>query len=124
MISRGLWLVAGAVLGVTGYRRITRMLRPAPGRRAVREPSRPPVAVAGVVPSRELPAASGVLLVRVLRAVGHTGRETGLFLRDVRMGMAEYLDRHPGRSGNTLITQPPRASLAGPGEEDDSKDGR
>jgi len=58
MIRRAFWLVAGAVLGITGYRRLTRLV-------SAGKASRPS------------------------RAAG-----TAAFMRDVRAGMAEYMDRH------------------------------
>ena len=58
MIRRAFWLVAGAALGITGCRRLTR-------------------------------------LVGAGKASRH-GRSaaTAAFMRDVRAGMAEYMDRH------------------------------
>jgi hypothetical protein len=79
MIRRGFWLVLGAALGVTGYRRAGRLARAMlPGRR----------------PAGRL-------------AVGGTGGTggTAAFLRDVRDGMDEYLDRHPRYPGPTLEGQ-------------------
>ncbi len=79
MIRRMIWLAIGAVLGITGYRRLTRaaksllphgdLLAPL-GRRA-----------AGSAPPRRQPASDA-------------GAGTVAFVRDVRAGMAEYLDRH------------------------------
>jgi hypothetical protein len=82
VIRRLFWLLAGAVLGVTGYRRagrFARSLRPASavgpaGRvlRAVARPGHPAVRSAGQpAPGRVAP-----------------------FLADVRDGMEIYLDRH------------------------------
>lgn len=87
MIRRGFWLAAGAVLGVTGYRKATRLARLitnppgapralAPGGRAVEARPRQP------------------LTARVGAAAG--------FARDVRDGMAEYRDLHPRRLGRRL----------------------
>jgi len=39
MIRRGFWLVAGAVLGVTGYRKVTRMTQALTGRGKPRRPA-------------------------------------------------------------------------------------
>lgn len=66
MICRGFWLAAGAVLGVTGYRKATRLARALTGQQAVR---RARTARAGFV------SAAG-------------------FAADVRDGMAEYWDLH------------------------------
>jgi hypothetical protein len=78
MIGRAIWLVLGAVLGITGYRRVTRaarallphgeLLGPANRRSAAATPARRPASRAGT--------------------------ETVAFVRDVRTGMADYLDRH------------------------------
>jgi hypothetical protein len=88
MIRRLFWLLAGAVLGVTGYRRAGRFARSLRPASAVR------------------PAG------RVLRAVtwpGHpaTGRAGGAardhvapFLADVRDGMEMYLDHHAAQPGD------------------------
>ena len=151
MIGRGFWLLAGAVLGVSGYRRLVRAARsvllpgggPGPARRALTgadldgsERTGTDLAVtrqsgrgaAGAQPVRRPVTAPGdAALVRAqrhaLRAAIHLGRGTGAFIRDVRIGMAEYMDRHSGRSGNTLLTQRARASVTGPGS-DNSEDGR
>lgn len=102
MIRRAFWLVLGAALGITGYRRLDRLASSiAPrwlrtgtqeatglGRRAALRPARPDALPAGHCPA--IPAAQ---------------RSTKRFLSDVREGMAEYIDRHPGRSGNTLEGQ-------------------
>jgi hypothetical protein len=60
MIRRTFWLMAGAALGIAGYRRLTTLVNAGKGPRAVRV---------------NRPAAGG-------------------FMRDVRAGMAEYMDRH------------------------------
>lgn len=99
MIRRGFWLVVGAALGVTGYRRAGKLARALqPGRRPLR---------------RGRPAG------------------TAAFLRDVRDGMDEYLERHPGRRGPSLDGQQVRGRLrADPGrsqeypDTDYAKDGR
>jgi hypothetical protein len=94
VIRRLFWLIAGAVLGVTGYRRATRLarsLRPgSAGRPAAR-------AVAAVLGPGLAPARDGV----------------GPFLADVRDGMDQYLDRHSPQTGRTLDAQP-AAPLASP----------
>jgi hypothetical protein len=94
VIRRLLWLLAGALLGVTGYRRATRLarsLRPGGAARAVAAMLGPGQAV----------ARDGV----------------GPFLADVRDGMDEYLDRHAPRTGPTLDSQPAaRPPLASPSD--------
>jgi hypothetical protein len=64
VIRRGFWLAAGAVLGVTGYRRATRFAR----------------ALAGQPSAQRARTAAGGLV----SAAG--------FAKDVRDGMAEYWD--------------------------------
>jgi hypothetical protein len=87
MIRRGFWLAAGAVLGVTGYRKATRLARMitsspgapralAPGVRAAQARVRPP------------------LSLRIGAAAS--------FARDVRDGMAEYRDLHARQLGRRL----------------------
>jgi hypothetical protein len=58
MIRRAIWLLAGAGLGIAGYRRMIRMVRAGRARRP------------------------------------GTATGTAAFIRDVRTGMAEYMDRH------------------------------
>ena len=80
MIRRLIWLIIGAVLGITGYRRVSRAaksLLPAPNLLA-------PLARRAPGAGQARPAARG----------GGAGTGTVEFIRDVRAGMAEYLDRH------------------------------
>ena len=105
MIRRLFWMIVGALLGVTGYRRAGRLAR------AMRPGRRP----------------AGRLAVR---GTGGTGG-TAVFLRDVRAGMDEYLDRHPRHPGPTLEGQQvPGRPRAGRGRSqeypgiDYAKDGR
>ena len=83
MIRRLIWLAVGALLGITGYRRLTRAaksllphgdLLAALGFRS--ETSGPARRTPAGAPSRDV------------------GAGTVAFVRDVRAGMAEYLDRH------------------------------
>ena len=112
MIRRGFWLAAGAMLGVAGYRRATRLGRwlTSPGddprnpRRAggtwatpspaglggqpagsVGTPGTPGAALAAP-PSHRAATRRASTVARVLAAVS--------FVRDVRQGMAEYSDLH------------------------------
>jgi hypothetical protein len=92
MMRRLFWVIVGALLGVTGYRRLRRLTRavtlggrrdPAPGKAW----------------------ASGA----------------ALFARDVREGMELYADRHPRLAGRTLEGQQARARRpqgAGPRDDD------
>lgn len=106
MIRRGFWLAAGAVLGVTGYRRATRFARaltgqqPARTRRGTGQPGAHRASTAQPSAERARAAAAGLV-----SAAG--------FARDVRDGMAEYWDLHRDELANprTLGSQsaPPRA---------------
>ena len=98
MIRRGFWLLTGAALGVSGYRKASRLSRAASARAAAaRADDRPAVhraddhrAAAGRVPAAPWP----------VRLIAGTRAASG-FVRDVRVGMAEYRDlngREPGRS--------------------------
>jgi hypothetical protein len=104
VIGRLGWLAAGVVLGVAGYRRVSRLAR------SISPVARP----AG----RSRPGA---------------GERRGIqpFVRDVRDGMELYLDRHSGPAGPTLEGQQVAPRLSGragvngddPGT-DNAKDGR
>ena len=121
-MRRGLWLAAGAVLGVAGYRRATRVVDTLAhgGLRAVIPPGQHRGRSRGVVSlgqHRGGPGSAGRQAVHtsattVTAAVtgspdsaGHStpGRPTSTaakiaatagFVRDVREGMAEYLELH------------------------------
>lgn len=79
MIRRIIWLVAGAVLGIAGYRRVTR-------------------AAKALVPSGDLLTPLGRRIAGSARGQRvperRAGAGTAAFVRDVRTGMAEYMDRH------------------------------
>jgi len=77
MIRRGFWLVLGATLGISGYRRLSRAAKAL----------LPHGQLVSQLPGRG-PAAPG------RRAAGRASGETIAFVRDVRTGMADYLDRH------------------------------
>ena len=87
MIRRLFWLIAGVLLGVTGYRRATRLARAValggPGSRRARMAARPN--------GRDL------------------ARGAAEFAHDVREGMELYTDRHPRLAGRTLEGQRARA---------------
>ena len=120
MIGRFCWLVAGAVLGVTGYRRASRLvcsIRP------------------GNLARQALPAIRpGAPAARLAGPAVHRhggGDRLAPFARDVRDGMEIYLDRHSGQPGPTLGGQQAAARLTGqPGMNgrypgtDNAKDGR
>lgn len=82
MIRRAIWLVLGAAAGIAGYRKLTR-------------------AAKTLLPQGELlgPAghrAAGAADPRQASGRGH-GAGTAAFVRDVRAGMADYLDRRRDR---------------------------
>ncbi len=95
MMRRLFWMIVGALLGVTGYRRVSRLIRAvtAGGRRGDRQH-------AGWT------------------RAGWT-RSAILFARDVREGMETYTDRQPRLAGRTLEGQQARAERV-----DYAKDGR
>jgi hypothetical protein len=108
-MRRGFWLVTGAVIGVTGYRRAARLGRTLTGQRpgvstlqAARRPSSPiqlrwrsPLVLSMRAPaSRTTPARPAA---RIASAAG--------FVKDVHEGMAEYWDLHRGEIDRTLGTQ-------------------
>ncbi len=81
MIRRGSWLLLGAVLGISGYRRLTRAAKA--------------LMPQGELASQLRQAGHGPAATRPSRrAAGRAGAETIAFVRDVRTGMADYLDRH------------------------------
>ena len=80
MIRRLFWLIAGVLLGVTGYRRATRLAR---------------AFALGATGSRRAGIAA---------AAAHATAAAG-FVRDVRDGMAEYWDLHRSESDRTLGSQ-------------------
>jgi hypothetical protein len=91
LIRRLFWLIAGVLLGVTGYRRATRLARAValggPGSRRTGTAARPH--------GRDLM------------------RGAAEFAHDVREGMELYTDRHPRLAGRTLEGQQTRAHRPG-----------
>jgi hypothetical protein len=103
MMRRGFWLAAGAVLGVAGYRKASRLARsvtgaPVPGR--MLGPG-----------SRARGAGSGEAgaPVPVTVPMGARIRSAASFARDVREGMAEYRELHGRQLGRSLGKQRGRA---------------
>jgi hypothetical protein len=108
-MRRGLWLAAGAVLGVAGYRRATRMVDTLAhgGFRGVVPPSQHRGG-SGSAGRRAVQGSATALTAAVTGrpdSAGHStpGRPastaakiaaTAGFVRDVRDGMAEYLELH------------------------------
>jgi len=112
MIRRLFWVTVGALAGVTGYRRVSRLARAAGlgGRSSAGRRS---------------------------RAGAGWAHDAALFARDVREGMELYADRQPRLAGRTLEGQRARTRQrphgAAPGEQgrrpaypgiDYAKDGR
>ena len=95
MIRRLFWLIVGAVLGVTGYRRLTQLAR------SVR------------------PGAA-----RRRRRTGTLAGGAARFAHDVREGMELYMDRHPGLTDRRLGGQQGSGQHPGPWYIDYAKDGR
>jgi hypothetical protein len=93
MIRRVFWMTAGALLGVTGYRRVSRLAR------AVTAGAR----TGDRTHRRARNLASGGWAHR------GWGHGAALFARDVRDGMELYADRHPRLAGRTLEGQQARA---------------
>jgi hypothetical protein len=89
MIRRLFWMTAGALLGVTGYRRVSRLAR------TVTAGARPGDRARGDLTSGGW----------ARRGWTHAAR----FARDVRDGMELYADRHPRLAGRTLESQQARA---------------
>jgi hypothetical protein len=116
VIRRGFWLATGAVLGVTGYRRLTRFARDLTGSAGGALPTGTPgegarTAAGDAAPPRLAPRAAAGYPVRRPRA-GTVARivATMRFARDVRAGMAEYLDLHHRELARTLGSRSGRAS--------------
>ena len=108
-MRRGFWLVTGAVLGVTGYRKANHIVRSLTGQASPSGalPTRPrqlspielrwrsPLALSMRSPARAAkPARRGD---RMTSAAG--------FVRDVHAGMAEYWDLHRADIDRTLGSQ-------------------
>jgi hypothetical protein len=90
VIRRGFWLVAGAVLGVTGYRRATRLARslaPAVSSRTGRD------AGSRTTGGTRRPVLSGRAVLAGAARAGRGATQGAAFVRDVSDGMAEYWDR-------------------------------
>ena len=108
-MRRGLWLAAGAVLGVAGYRRATRMVDtlargglrgvvpPGQHRGGSRSAGRLPVHGSATTVSADLagrPESAGHSAPGRPASTAAKIAATAGFVRDVRDGMAEYLELH------------------------------
>jgi hypothetical protein len=114
MIRRGFWLAAGAVLGVAGYRRATRLVdgltrtvtvgQPRPDRqgRAGADNQVAPFGRGGAVSRQESAHRKATTAARIGSAVG--------FAQDVRDGVAEYLELHHRELARNLGDRSDRTS--------------
>jgi hypothetical protein len=100
MIRRGFWLVTGAAIGVTGYRRASRVARSC-------WPARPGSALvpAGGPARPQPPVITGRGVLAAAAAAGRGTAQGIAFARDVREGVAEYLDRQQDEAGRSLDSQ-------------------
>jgi hypothetical protein len=100
MIRRGFWVAVGAVLGVSGYRRASRLARTV-------FPARPGSALAAGRPAGARPTLiTGRSLLAAAASAGRGTAQGVAFARDVREGVAEYLDRQGDQAtGRTLDSQ-------------------
>jgi hypothetical protein len=100
MIRRGFWLVAGAAIGVAGYRKATRLARTLTGQSSV-----PRLTQGGGTSVAPWPVRLGV-----------GARSAAAFARDVRDGMADYLADHGGSGPAGYGSGPAGADPADGGE--------
>jgi hypothetical protein len=99
MIRRGFWVAVGAAIGVSGYRRASRLARSV-------FPARPGSALA--VPAAahsQPPVITGRGLLAAAASAGRGTAQGVAFARDVREGVAEYLDRQADEAGRSLDSQ-------------------
>jgi hypothetical protein len=98
MIRRGFWVAVGAAVGISGYRRASRLARTV-------FPARPGSALAtGPGERARPPVITGRSLLAAAASAGRGTAQGVAFARDVREGMAEYLDRQGAEAGRTLDT--------------------
>jgi hypothetical protein len=91
MIRRGFWMAVGAALGVSGYRRASRLARTV-------FPAGAGTALAARSGGRARPPAiTGRSLLAAAASAGRGTAQGVAFARDVREGMAEYFDRQGTR---------------------------
>ena len=99
MIRRGFWVAVGAAIGVSGYRRASRLARTV-------FPGRPGSALAAGSSSRARPTViTGRSLLAAAASAGRGTAQGVAFARDVRAGMAEYLDRQGDEACRTFDSQ-------------------
>ena len=92
MIRRGFWLVTGAAIGVTGYRKVTKLGRMLTGQQGVAQlspaPARRPISAMPAGADR-----GATTTPWPVRLAAGTRLAAG-FIRDVRDGMADYRARN------------------------------
>lgn len=115
MIRRGFWLTAGAVLGITGYRKATRIVRALtgqaqPGRSTAVVPTAARASLVARQTGLALPARPAARPGGRAGSVVATAASAAGFVRDVREGMAEYRDLHRGELDRTLGGRSGRSS--------------
>jgi hypothetical protein len=105
MIRRGFWLVAGAAIGVAGYRKATRLARMLSGQTGV---------LSGQTSVPRLTPGTGASVTPWPVRLGSGARSSAAFVRDVRAGMAEYRAGqangsalHNGQIGRSLGSRSP-----------------
>jgi hypothetical protein len=106
VIRRGFWLVTGAVLGVTGYRRATRLARAVTGQPPGSSASPAWPRLPGAIQLRwrsplTLTTGAPAKAARPARPADALASAAG-FGREMRQGMAEYWDLHRGDTDRTL----------------------
>lgn len=129
MIRRGFWLATGAVLGVAGYRRLTRLSRQLSGADLAGQAS----TAGGVIRPGQLEVergergspAGGTRRVERRPKPGTIARvaATVSFIRDVRAGMAEYSDLHRSELARNLRGRSDRISSGRSGASDQGSAG-
>jgi len=91
MIRRAIWLLLGAAVGITGYRKLSRAARTLlPQRDLLGSLSRRSADVPRALPAPGSPGRGAAAQPPGRGVAGGTAA----FVRDVRAGMADYLDRH------------------------------
>jgi hypothetical protein len=99
MIRRGFWVAVGAAIGVSGYRRASRLARTV-------FPGRPGSALAAGSSSRARPTViTGRSLLAAAASAGRGTAQGVAFARDVRAGMAEYLEHQGDEACRTFDSQ-------------------
>jgi hypothetical protein len=115
MIRRGFWLLTGAVLGVTGYRKASRLTRTLTGQGrsgrsgSVLGPAARAALAARAQPRLTRPGGAATRPGGAARVIAGTASAAG-FVRDVRDGMTEYWDLHRGELDRTLGSRSDRTS--------------